>query len=280
MSILNAPLSRGDLPVAISSSQWLVESVLNGTIARPQHVAAFFSNTGDEHAWTYEAIERHVDRTAPESVSGRCVRVRMNGSPSALQRSSMRGERARLDNPPFWTENPGGGRGKLAQRCTQIWKTRPLRAAQSAWVKSLGLPKRVETWIGFGKDEQHRAIKAVARNDVQRATQAFPAIQLGKPRAEQRADLARWGCEAPLFSMCVHCPFKSEERWHQTGAKDLAKAIEIDEAIRDGLSHVAVQEPAYLFDGLIPVADLVRGERRRAEPLAQIPGCDDGACFV
>ena len=273
------------VPVAISysggaSSQWLVEAVLNGVIQRPEHVAVFFSDTGDEHEWTYEAIDRMAERCAAEGLTFVRTRTHRPDTLSGAILSATRGERTRLDNPPFWTENPGGGRGKLAQKCTQVWKTRPLRAAQSAWVKSLGLAKRVETWIGFGLDEQHRATKAVARNDVKWASLDFPAIRHLKSRAAQRADLARWRSKAPLFSMCVHCPFKNEERWRQTGAKDLAKAVEIDEAIREGLSHVAVEEPAYLFDGLIPVTALLRGERRRAEPLTAVPGCDAGACFV
>jgi hypothetical protein len=273
------------LPVAISysggaSSQWLVEAVLNGAIDRPEHVAVFFSDTGDEHEWTYEALDRMEERCGREGLSFIRTRTHRTDTLSGAIMSATRGERARLDNPPFWTENPGGGRGKLAQKCTPIWKTRPLRAAQAAWVKSLGLPKRVETWIGFGLDEQHRAVKASARNDVQWATLDYPAIRHRKSRAEQRADLARWGSKAPLFSMCVECPFKSEERWRQTGGKDLAKAIEIDEAIREGLSHVAVDEPAYLFDGLIPVRSLLKGARSRQDPQLSIPGCDAGACFV
>lgn len=278
-------MTNPELPVAISysggaSSQWLVEAVLNGTIKRPEHVAVFFSDTGDEHAWTYDAIARMAERCASEGLSFIRTRTHRPESLSAAVLSATRGERTRLDNPPFWTENPGGGRGKLAQRCTIVWKTRPLRAAQAAWLKSLGLRKRLVTWIGFGADEQHRAIKAVARNEVQWASLDFPAIRFGKTRPQQRGDLARWGSKAPLFSMCVMCPFKNEERWRQTGAEDLAKAIEVDEAIRDGLWHVAVEEPAYLFDGLIPVAALLRGDRRRVEPLAQVPGCDAGACFV
>ena len=49
------------LPVAISysggtSSEWLVRSVINGRIPRPDHLCVVFADTGAEHSWTYDAV--------------------------------------------------------------------------------------------------------------------------------------------------------------------------------------------------------------------------------
>lgn len=264
-----------------TSSRWAIDAVINGEIERPEHFAVFFADTGDEHAWTYEDVEATEARCKSAGIDFvRCATHRGESLSEAIM-SATRGERTRLDNPPFWTENPGGGRGRLTQRCTAIWKTRAIRNAQSAWLKAKGLPKRAKIWIGFAKDEQHRAIKALARNEVKWQRLDFPAIRLGRMRGQQRADIARWGGAAPMFSMCKHCPFKSPERWRQTPAKELEGVYEMDEAIRHGLEHVAVEEPAFLCDRLIPVEQLIRkGDPQPNLPGFEIPGCDSGMCFL
>src|ERR1700691_4274453 len=98
------------LPVAISysggvSSQWLVDAILNGELARPEHVAVFFSNTGDEHEWTYEAIEQTAERCAAGGLPFIRTATHRSESISESLAAAVRGERTRIDNPPFWTEN-------------------------------------------------------------------------------------------------------------------------------------------------------------------------------
>lgn len=286
-----------DTPVAISlsggaSSEWLLRAMLEGKIPRPRHVAAFFAETGCEHEWTYERIAELEELCKAHGVPFFRARTHrtspVNGEWDSIIESitsAFLGERTRIDNPPFWTENPGGGRGKLTQKCTQIWKSRPLRVAQAAWLKEIGQRKRVVTWIGFAGDEVHRANKAIARVEAKWATLAFPAISLRVGREEQRADIARWtGRPAPRFSMCIICPFKSAERWKQTSERDVKIALDVDEMIRDGMANVGVDEPCYLYDGLIPVRALLRGERAKVAPLSNGantgPGCDGGHCFL
>lgn len=275
-----------DVPVAIgysggTSSQWMVDAVLNGVIPRPEHLAVFFADAGDEHVWTYDAVDRTEERCRAAGVQFIRTRTHRKESISESILAACRGERTRIDNPPFWTENPGGGRGRLTQRCTQIWKSRALRKAQAHWLALSGLKKRAQTWIGFAADEVHRANKAIARPEVKWATLHFPAIRLRVSREQQRSDVERWtGAPAPLFSMCVECPFKNEERWKQTSAVDLPKALEVDEAIRDGMANVGVEEPCYLSDRLIPVADLLRGRTRADLGKTEVPGCDAGMCFL
>lgn len=271
-------------PVGISysggaSSRWMIDALLNGEIERPAHVAVFFADTGDEHEWTYEDVAATEERCRREGLPF------FRGSHRELLvdavLSTTRGERTRVDNPPFWTENPGGGRGQLDTRCSKLFKTAVIRRMQSAWLKSLGLPKRITSWIGFANDEQHRANKAIARNDVQWQRLDFPAIRLGKNRAAQRADLARWQLAAPRFSMCRRCPFKSPKRWAQTTQSDMDGVFEYDDAIRHGLEHAAVEETCYITDRLIPVERLIRkGDPQPSLPGLEPPGCDGGACFL
>ncbi len=275
------------IPVGINysggtSSKWAIAAIMNGELERPEHVAVFFSDTGDEHEWTYEAVDETERECAAAGIE--FVRTRTHRAINVLSDAILkvaRGDIPRIDNPPFWTENQGGGRGQLAQRCTQIYKSRAIRRAQTDWLQRIGLPHRIESWIGFATDEAHRATKAIARNDLQWVTLGFPAIKANRSRGEQRADLVRWNMRAPAFSMCVICPYKDPKRWRQTTGADLAKAIEVDEAIRHGLERVGVHDPCYLTDRLIPVERLVRdGDPQSTLPGFESPGCESGMCFL
>jgi hypothetical protein len=275
-------------PVAISysggtSSEWMVEAIAQGVIPAPERFAVFFADTGAEHSWTYRAVDEVEERCRGRGVTFiRCTREKET-LPEHIIRCT-REKRVRMDHPPFWVQKDGGDRGRIQQRCTQIWKSRTLRKAQSAWLKSIDAPKRVTTWIGFGLDEQHRAVKAAARREVGWERLDFPAIRHGVTRAKQRDDLIRWTGRAPKFSMCTFCPFKSPARWAETDGADLVQAEAIDEAIRD-LSLLGIdQGPAFCSDRLVPI--------RRARELANEPepqtsfsfdvdaSCDAGRCFL
>jgi hypothetical protein len=139
----------------------------------------------------------------------------------------------------------------------------------------------VTKWVGFAADEVGRAVKAHGRQDVEWERLDFPGVRLGVKRAQQRVNLKRWtGREAPRFSMCTICPFKTPERWRDTPAAQLARVYEIDEAIRD-MSRVGLTEgDAYLCNRMIPVETLIK----KGDPQPELPGmesyCDGGACFL
>ena len=273
-----------DVPVGLSisggaSSEWLPRAIIEGLLPRPKHVAAFFSDTGDEHEWTYERLERLAEDLKAAGIP--FIRTSHKEMLVDAVLSATRGERSTVDNPPYWTENPGGGRGQLTQKCTRTFKLRAIRRAQWAWLKSLGLPKKIVSYVGFGTDEQHRATKAVANSEVKWAGCDFPAIRLGKGRAEVRADIVKWTGDAPLFSMCRKCPYKNHQRWQQTTKADLEGVVEFDEAIRHGLEHVGVIDPVYLTDQLTPIdIFLKRGVSQTNLPGFEVPGCDSGMCFL
>lgn len=185
----------------------------------------------------------------------------------------------RVDQPPIWIAK-GNGRGRAMHRCTREFKVAPMRRAVAAWLSRNSLPKQVVRWIGFGADEVHRAQKALAKQDVQWERLDFPAIRMGRTRAQIRAEVTKWTGSAPNFSMCVFCPFKSPARWLETEPEDLEIAYRVDEAIRD-LDHIGLTDgPGYLTDRLIPIRKLIE----RGDPQPDLPGlesyCDGGACFL
>ena len=258
------------LPVVISysggaSSEWLVEAVIRGVLPRPEHLAVVFADTGWEHAWTYHAVAEVRDRCARARIPFLAARREGLSIRDAQMAIPSLPDGSRIDQPPYWLRK-GMGRG---------------RRAVSEWLAAEKLPKRVEKWIGFSADEMARALKteARARNDVAWETVAFPAIQLGRTRAQQRAELVAWTGRAPRFSMCVGCPFKSPARWLETPLDEQEQAVAVDEAIRDG-GAIGLECEAYLSDRLIPLRRLIE----RGDPQPVLPGlesyCDGGACFL
>ena len=260
-----------------TSSRWTIEAIIRGVIPRPHHVAAFFADTGEEHSWTYPDVDEVESRCGAANIPFfRCKHPRQTLGDHILQ--AVANGATRMDQPPFWIDKNGYS-GKAPQRCTREFKTYPIRREVSRWLKSIGMPKRVETWIGFASDELHRAQKAQAKRDVKWETLDFPAIRYGRTRAMQRAELIDWVGHAPKFSMCVFCPYKSSVRWAATEGDDLARAIQVDEAIRNLDEFGLTDGPAYLSSQLVPISTLPRVAPDTADSDA-LDACDSGKCFL
>jgi hypothetical protein len=258
------------------SSLWLIHAMLRGILPRPRNLAVFTADTGLEHSWTYEEIERTEELCKSEGIEFvRCAREEDLGAHLLDVQN-----RTRADHPPVYIAKDGGGRGQAEHRCTREFKVAPMRRAQSAWLKRIGSPKKIIKWVGFAADEAHRGTKAVAKQDVQWERLEFPAIRLGMTRAMQEADLIKWTGRAPRFSMCTICPWKTPERWTATPPEQLQMVYEIDEAIRDMSSVGLTDGDAFLSDRLIPVEQLIRRGGPTPGKATKDAGCDGGYCFL
>ncbi len=273
------------LPIVISysggsASEEMVHLVVRGEIPRPEHIAVAFADTGDEHEWTYEAVERVAATCARAGIP--FLRSSAGEALSAHLATIGRQDREhqRADHPPFWIAK-GDGRGKAIQKCTRAFKVAPMRRSVSEWLAAERLPKRVIKWVGFSRDEVQRAHKAIGRQDVAWERLDFPLIRLGMVRAQVRADLAAHGVAPPRFSMCVFCPYKSDERWRAMTLTDAAKAIAVDESVRD-LDEIGLTDgEAYCSDELVPVEAVLKRGAPRQIPLPGLESyCDGGACFL
>jgi len=274
---------KNQLPVCISysggtSSRWVIEAMIRGVIPRPQHVAVFSAQTGEEHSWTYvDMNEVEVVCRNAGLLFTKCYHPKHSSLGNHILEAVSSGA-TRMDNPPFYIDK-GGSRGQIGQRCSREFKTYPIRRAVSKWLKSIRMPKRVEAWIGFAADELNRAQKALAKRDVQWETLDFPGIRYGRTRAMQRAELTAWIGHAPKFSMCTFCPHKTPERWAATEGKDLERAIEVDENIRNLDEFGLTDGPAYLSDRLVPISKLPR-YNASSDDLRGTDGCEGGRCFL
>lgn len=273
----------GTMPVGISysggkSSKWLLHAMINGVLPRPVYVAVFFAHTGIEHEWTYEDVE-DVRETCRKAGVEFIQTQRDQPLDEHLLAIGPTGA-TRAETPPLYVLKDGGGRGQIAHRCTREFKVAPMRRAQSAWLKRIGQPKRIEKWVGFASDEVGRAVKANAKRDVAWERLAFPAIYHRRHREQQHADLVSWGAKVPRFSMCTICPWKTPGRWHDTPEAQRARVIEVDESIRDLTACGVTDGDAYLTDQLIPVSALFKRGRPAQDATRADAGCDGGHCFL
>ena len=280
-------MSVSELPVAISysggsSSEWLIRAVIAGALPRPKNLAVFFANTGEEHDWTYEAVYQVEKLCDSDGIWFERCAAEQTISDHLIEVAEKKLTHA--DHPPLYIAKDGGGRGRALHKCTYEFKIAPMRRAVSLWLKTIEKPKAVVKWVGFGADEFTRASAAVAsqiKSGLQWERLDFPAVRLGVTRAQQKEDVRRWsGRDAPRFSMCTMCPFKTPDRWRATPSYQLSRVYRIDEAIRD-MSNVGLTEgDAYLCDRLIPVETLIK----KGDPNPMLPGfesyCEAGACFL
>lgn len=259
-------------------SEWILHAIRRGILPRPNYLAFFFADTGIEHTWTYENVERVEQLCREDGID--FIRCARSEDLSTHLLAIKNENRTRADHPPVWIAKDGGGHGQAEHRCTREFKVAPMRRAQSEWLKQLGLPKDITKWIGFGADEVGRAIKAEAKRDVQWEKLDFPLIRLGVKRAQQHADVERWTGKKIRFSMCTICPWKSTDRWIATPESQRKRIYEIDEAIRD-MSNVGLTDgDAFLTNRLIPIERLIK----KGDPQPSLPGidtgCDGGYCFI
>lgn len=259
-----------------TSSEWPLQAMLRGIIRRPERFAVCMADTGEEHEWTYDRAAYVAQLCKDEGIPF----LKCKDERQTLGDHLIAKEGTHIDQPPLWFKT-GTGHGRAANRCTGRWKVAPMRRAVSQWLSETGQPKRVIKWIGFGADENWRATKAVskAHRDVQWEALAFPGIRYGVTRGQQQEDLKRWTGSTPLFSQCIHCPHKNDDRWRQTPATQLKRVFAIDEAVRD-LSERGFDQEAYLSSALIPVRQLLKTGRRQ-QSLPHIDGgCDGGHCML
>ncbi len=215
--------------------------------------AAIFADTG----WEPRAVYDHLAwLSSPNVLPFPVYRVSLGNIRSDLL-ANARGETVgkRSATPPLFTPGQDGREAMLSRQCTDAYKVEPIGKKLR---ELIGLVPRqrapksvaVELWIGISVDEAHRA----KPSRVPWIERRFPLLDLVMRRWDCRQWLNRNGYPDPLKSSCVGCPYHSAEQWRALPPDELADAIAVDEAVRNGLRRT--HGPLYLHRSLRPLAEI------------------------
>lgn len=229
---------------------------------------AIFADTGSEPAGVYRHLEWLCSGVLPfpvhvlPPVKGRSLGAELLAS---TRGESPRGSHAR---PPFYVKKIDGEKGIIRRQCTGDYKIDPIekRIRELLGIKPRARWPReavVEQWLGISRDEASRMKQAPRSAMIFR----YPLIEIGWTRHNCLEWLARRGYPTPPKSACTFCPYHTDRTWRELRDTDPGgwqEAIEIDEAIRQGLQQTTLAGELYLHKSCIPLrlVDLSSAEDR------------------
>ena len=258
----------------------------------PSIDCAIFADTGEEPA----AVYRHLDWlmepgrlpfpihcvTAWGGYGKPSIKAPLGDEILAAARGT--GRAGSDSRPPFYSLGADGSKGMIRRQCTGDYKIDVIQAKERAL---LGLKKRarwpneirIEQWIGISTDEASRMKPPTVsrRRGGRQVQEAHPTIRGRWPLIERgmsRADCLAWlkarGYPIPSKSSCTFCPFHSDAEWRQlrdTDPEGWSRAIEIDDAIRTGLTSKSLSGALFLHASRVPLREV---DLRTSEERGQI----------
>jgi hypothetical protein len=208
---------------------------------------AIFADTGWEPAAVYEHLAelREALPFPVHIVQHANLRTEMMAAASGERDTVQRAQ------PPFYTRQADGSKGLLIRGCTGTYKIDPIRRKMRELLR-LNSPRAripagaVEMWLGISTDEVSR----VKPDDQAWIVRRYPLLDARMSRSDCRRWLERAGWAAPK-SACIGCPYRSDELWRLLSPLEMADAIEVDEAVRDGWPNLRGQ--AFLHRSATPL---------------------------
>lgn len=194
--------------------------------------------------------------------------------------------RKRIDNPPYWTKNEDGSRGKLKQGCTQHYKIAPIRTELRRYLAqkhgvSQGCLRAgmVETWVGFAQDEWHRC----SESDVQYITFRYPLIDLKMDRAQVAGYFLKNEIPLPSRSVCLACFSNGLDHYrdmHANRPADWERAVEVDDAVAQWQRLGITKQEVFVSPTLIRLRDLPTINFGAEDENMEEHHCNSGVCFL
>lgn len=192
------------------------------------------------------------------------------------------GTRAHFPNPPYFTKDALGQRGRLTRGCTRDYKIRAeIRAIRThlgvAPAARLGGEPIVEQWIGISIDEALR----MAAPPQKWIANRYPLIEIGwTVRDCEQWVLEEYGLRFRK-SGCKRCPNRDLRNWRDLKREypdDFEVACQADQAARHGLPNV--REAAFISDQLRPLReiDFDAAIAAREGELLKWDDCIGGSC--
>ncbi len=256
-------------------SWFLAAASARGEYGLEQLDYAFHADTTFEHEETYAFAKKWTGYLTDRGIKVETVTER-----TATSLVLNRGNTSTF-MPAYTKDNETGEGGKLNRACTERWKIRPIRKRLneilvSPEVHSGRKDNRIEQWLGISYDEWYRA----KNSSVRYITSRHPLIELKLTRQDCINKLLEWFGPAglPPKSSCVQCPFHGPKTWHDlvaAGGKDLADAIEVDEAIR----HKRPGYTVFVHPKLIPLKEFAVQPRQSGMVFDDDGDKTTGECF-
>ena len=254
---MTAPLRIISLGAGVQSTCMALMAA-HGEIT-PMPDAAIFADTGAEPNPVYRHLEWLMSGNVALPFPVYVVSAGNLGD-EILKATRQQGKRGSHARPPFFVDNGDGTDGMIRRQCTGDYKIDPINKKirellglrpRQRWPKAVG----VEQWIGISTDEA-----------VRMKPSQVPTIRIRWPLIEQR--MSRWDClrwlerhdyPEPPKSACTFCPYRSDEAWRDLRRNDPAgwqQAIEVDDAIRQGLAGPGLRGTLYVHRSRQPLRDV------------------------
>lgn len=250
----------------------------------PKPDAAIVVDMGSaERGWAREMLRTLTSPNFPLSIP---VEVAKTGDLDMDFEDALLGIKPRFANPPLFTKNEDGSRGRLTRGCTRDYK---INAGLAAIKKRLGYEKGArmpshpiaEQWIGFSADERHR----VSPSPVPWLHTRQPLIEVDwAVQKVERWVLEEYGLRV-RHSGCYFCPNAGDAVWQamkRDDPEEFERACQREELARDKMPNV--REPVYFHDSLQPLRSIdfdALIESRRGQLLdwkGDNTLCSQGAC--
>jgi hypothetical protein len=258
--------------------------VLRGEIEKPFRFLVLNADPGMEDSRTEDTVGTKRERCAAMGID--IITAQGPDLYHDLVNSRFDGS-TRIDNPPYWTRDANGKRGKLKQKCTNYYKIAPMdRALRHYMSRKHGVkwntthlrPGLVEKWIGFAHDEWHRC----SESDVGYIRFRFPLIERKMDKAQCVGWYLKRGLKVPVRSVCNACFANGLNHFREMHAHrpaDWAQAVAVDNALETWKGRIT-EEEVFVSASLVRLRDLpAMNFGAEDEDMAE-HHCNSGVCFL
>lgn len=265
-------------------SQLLLEMVLCGEIEKPFNFVVLNANPGMERRKTRLLIEENRRRCAEAGID--YITAQGPNLFNDIVNTQFDGS-TRLDNPPYWTKDENGKRGRLMQKCTHHYKIAPMDRALRhylsrkhgvSWNTKRIRPGFVEKWIGFAHDEWHRC----SESDVKYIRFRYPLIERKMDKAKCVGWFLKNNRPLPVRSVCNGCfanGLAMFKEMYETEPEDWTQAVACDNALESWKGRIAQQE-VFVSASLVRLRDLPAINFGMEDEDMSEHHCNSGVCFV
>lgn len=242
--------------------------IAQGKLPKPDLIVIADTALEASSTWTY--LNDHIKPLlAP-------LGLEVEIAPHSLATVGLYGTKGDLLIPAY--TNQSGERAKMPTFCSNEWKQRVVKR----YLRTRGV-KECDVWLGFSLDEAERCKPSGAKwfhrvyPLIDGLMEPYVPWGLGSGQSLSRGDCVAlvkdYGLPTPPKSSCYICPHRRNSQWRDLRdnyPEDFAKAVELDQQIREGDPHVFLHEdlvPLHMAD--IDTKDSVMNEN-----------CTLGMCFL